>query len=628
MRRRRLTVLILLFLALALSGGAIFIANELAKQSTAANDAKADNTFICSGGKCDNGATFEQDCTYFSSDCTARGNAYCSSIGRKFASLNASNSCAPANNGGNQPPATGGVPANCQPYPKVAGQECNPGCGDLACDGSGPLGCNTCSNDGKSRCTLNPNLNKAAYNQACGIVVGDNPAPTVCSDDSSTSSAAVCRGQAINTNIDGVCRCTFVGTIGSGATAKANCACVAITQPPTTGGNTGGGTNTQGGGTGTTADGASCTTTAQCRPGAYCQGRENARKCQRPAPNQCPGNGTCTGYLAFKCTKLSATGECLDNPQTVASLAAGMAYSAGCGQVDQVCVGGDRNRQLCGEFIVQDNSCQPTIIVQQPICGSSCSNNSQCPTGMLCSGGSCTKPECVGNVCGPDAKCGTPIICGGNCNNNGQCPGGQTCSAGTCVLNTCLTPGNCTGNCQPNVCGNGVVNPGEQCNEPGLTCSASSTCNTSTCLCEAGRCGGTCTTDSQCPSGNTCNGGTCKLDFCLEGAGNCAADNCTPIGCGDQCAPGGLCPNGHTCQNGRCANNACLDGNCDADGCIALPRTNLFAPENRILLSMILIFMGVLIYKSGVSSRVVNYLNANLVNRRDTKKKKFEEELS
>ncbi len=612
MRRRRLTVLILLFLALALSGGAIFIANELAKQSTAPDDAAAGNTFICSGGRCDNGATFEQDCNYFNSDCTGRGNAYCTSIGRKFDKLNTSNSCAPVNNGGGQPPATDNT---CKT-------------GNNVCVGQAP-GTNI---QGVCTCTASG----AAGNCAC-IATGSTTA-THCSN---TSPASVCQNRPIgeqkNSAAGGKCSCSAVAgsTVSSQLIEGVNkgvapCNCIDIpgttpVNPPTTGG---GGTANQGGGTGTTPDLGSCTTTAQCLPGAYCQGRENAMKCQRPAPNQCPGGGTCTGYLAFKCTKLSATGECLDNPLTVSSLAAGLNHSAGCGQVDQVCNGGDRNRQLCGEFIVQDNSCQPTIIVQQPICGSTCSNNSQCPTGMLCSGGSCTKPECVGNVCGPDAKCGTPLVCGNNCNNNGQCPGGQTCSAGTCVLNTCLTPGNCTGNCQASACGDGAVNPGEQCNEPGLTCSASSTCNTSTCLCEAGRCGGTCTTDSQCPSGNTCSNGTCRLDYCLEGAGNCASDNCTPIGCGDQCAPGNLCPNGHTCSDGTCINDACVNGNCDADGCIALPRTNLFAPENRILLSMILIVMGLLIYKTGVSTRLVNYLNTNLINRRDTDKKKFEQKLS
>jgi hypothetical protein len=440
-----------------------------------------------------------------------------------------------------------------------------------------------------------------------------------------------CRGKDYNAEVslsDGSkCICTPTNN---------GCSCV-TSSPPNTGGNTGGGgTDAQGSGTGTTPDGAECSTTAQCLPGAYCQGRENARRCQRPTPNQCP-SGSCTGYLAFKCTELTATGECLSNPLTVSSLSAGLAHSAGCGQVDQVCVGGDRDRNLCGEFIIQDNSCTttppivvtpPPVVIQQPICGDSCSSSAQCPTGMVCNASKCTKTECVDNVCGPDASCGAPIICGQGCNTNGQCPTGQTCSAGTCVLNTCLTPGNCSGNCQAAACGDGTVNPGEQCNEPGLTCSASSTCNTSTCLCEPGRCGGTCASDSECPSGNTCNAGTCKLDFCLEGSGNCAADNCTVIGCGDQCAPGNLCPNGHTCQNGRCANNACLNGGCDADGCIALPRTNLFAPENRILLSMILISMGILIYKTGVSARVVNYLSTNLVNRRDTKKKKFEEELS
>ncbi|MDP3917431.1 MAG: hypothetical protein Q8Q42_04060 [Nanoarchaeota archaeon] len=71
------------------------------------------------------------------------------------------------------------------------------------------------------------------------------------------------------------------------------------------------------------------------------------------------------------------------------------------------------------------------------------------------------------------------------CNNDCRCiptviTGGQPSSSLTPVKNPFGTDGPIT---SPSTCGNGMRNPGEECNEPGLSCSREETCVISTCKC-------------------------------------------------------------------------------------------------------------------------------------------------
>lgn len=147
-----------------------------------------------------------------------------------------------------------------------------------------------------------------------------------------------------------------------------------------------------------------------CCGNGVCQGTHNNRRCedaQRPIDEFCTGGGSCTGYYGFRCNSLhtspSSSGQlvCEQNPSQIFTGAnarsQALAHAQGCGQIDQVCVGGDKQGQLCGEFSIINNSCgggggtpPPTQPSPQPSpqssptpppvlsCNSVCSTDAQC----------------------------------------------------------------------------------------------------------------------------------------------------------------------------------------------------------------------------------------------------------
>jgi cysteine-rich repeat protein len=66
-------------------------------------------------------------------------------------------------------------------------------------------------------------------------------------------------------------------------------------------------------------------------------------------------------------------------------------------------------------------------------------------------------------------------------------------------------------------CGNGVVDPGEECNEPGLTCGSGESCNNATCSCVYSPvCGnGILDPGEECDDGNNSNNDGCFNDCTL-----------------------------------------------------------------------------------------------------------------
>ncbi|HEY8205969.1 MAG TPA: proprotein convertase P-domain-containing protein [Myxococcaceae bacterium] len=149
--------------------------------------------------------------------------------------------------------------------------------------------------------------------------------------------------------------------------------------------------------------------------------------------------------------------------------------------------------------------------------------------------------------------------------------------------------------CPPAVCGNGILEPGEQCDDgaatggPGNCCTAG-TCQfgatTVTCRPAAGACdavetctgsSSVCPADGQLPNGASCNDGngcsvgdTCQNGTCTSGtpvicapsdqchvAGTCnpATGLCSNPAApnGTTCTDGSACTVGDTCQNGTCA---------------------------------------------------------------------------
>jgi cysteine-rich repeat protein len=162
---------------------------------------------------------------------------------------------------------------------------------------------------------------------------------------------------------------------------------------------------------------------------------------------------------------------------------------------------------------------------------------------------------------GNDGGNGNSPVCG-----NGVVEAGEQCDNGNSNGNT----GTCTLNCQNARCGDGFVQAGEQCDN------GSSNSNTGTCTqnCRNARCGdGILQPGEQCDNGSSnSNTGTCT-------------QNCRNARCGDGFVqPGEQCDNGSSnsntatctqnCRNARCGDGfvqpgeACDDGNTqNGDGC-------------------------------------------------------------
>ena len=161
------------------------------------------------------------------------------------------------------------------------------------------------------------------------------------------------------------------------------------------------------------------------------------------------------------------------------------------------------------------------------------------------------------------------------------------------------------------VCGNGGVEPGEDCDDGGTI---DGDCCSSSCAFESA--GSVCDDGDACTQNDTCDGsGRCTgppLD-CNDG-NLCTDDACDPAtGCTsipntDSCDDGDACTTPDTCAGGACAggppldcddNDPCTAESCDAltgcahdpiIGCVAVPT---LGPPAHLLLLMLLMFAGV-----------------------------------
>jgi len=137
-------------------------------------------------------------------------------------------------------------------------------------------------------------------------------------------------------------------------------------------------------------------------------------------------------------------------------------------------------------------------------------------------------------------------------------------------------------------CGNGVVDPGEDCDAGG---SSSGGCCTA--LCHFAAAGSTCSDGNACTIGDTCNStGTCSAGTAAvcNDSNSCTQDTCNPAtGCvynpaplnGASCSDGNACTTGETCSAGTCGGgttvvcndlNSCTQDTCNpASGCVYDP---------------------------------------------------------
>ena len=366
-------------------------------------------------------------------------------------------------------------------------------CVPFTCDGT--TGCHTtCTTD--ANCTA-PNT---CVNGSCG----KKPQGVTCSTATECNSGFCEQGVCCGAACTGLCRsCALPGTAGT-------CTTVGAGSDPL----------------GQCAD----TGATTCGRDGACDGAGN---CRVYASGTICGTATCTG------TTESGTRRC-----------------DGAG--------------ACGMAPVR--SCSPFRCGTGGTCPTTCTTNAQCVTDTFCIGGTCKKKaagtacaaatECGSGFCEQgvccDKACGSPCVA---CNLGGTMQG--TCSpvaAGQDPLNQCdPTPATGCGNngscdglgscqkfpsgtvCKAVECTGGAQTLASRCNGSG-TCVAGGTQSCAPFLCgTGGACKATCSTNTDCSTGNVCVGTSCGKK---------------PAGA--VCGAAGECASGF-CAQGVCCESVCTD---------------------------------------------------------------------
>ncbi|MFH1426079.1 MAG: DUF4215 domain-containing protein, partial [Candidatus Kerfeldbacteria bacterium] len=200
-----------------------------------------------------------------------------------------------------------------------------------------------------------------------------------------------------------------------------------------------------------------------------------------------------------------------------------------CDKYDDVCGDGDLDPgEECDDGNDDDDDgCSNECTIPNS-CDDTCTTEFGCANDLVCAGGSCrnnqctTEGDCICPACGDgtvdpgeecddgnntdgdgcSAQCTIPNSCDSTCTAEFGCANGLVCSDGSCRNSQCTTEGDCI--CP--ACGDGTVDPGEECddgnNTDGDGCSSSCTIPNS--------CNSTCTDDFGCGNGLTCSNGACR----------------------------------------------------------------------------------------------------------------------
>jgi hypothetical protein len=201
-----------------------------------------------------------------------------------------------------------------------------------------------------------------------------------------------------------------------------------------------------------------------------------------------------------------------------------------------------------------------------------CSSDAECDDGLACNG----VETCVDSMCQP----GTPVVCPDNsdpCDGSEFCSEvvggcshtGDPCGAGT----SCVKEGPEDYRCEPETCGNGSCDAGEDCTNCPGDCISGSGGGGDCSDCFKGVCDGNCHPRKDGPNCPDCAPTWCCGDGVCEGeenSGNCAIDCGAPPECGDGNCDAGedpcSCPD--DCGAPSPTETYCSDGvdnDCDGD---------------------------------------------------------------
>ncbi len=290
-----------------------------------------------------------------------------------------------------------------------------------------------------------------------------------------------------------------------------------------------------------------------------CVSTDPARNCASADP--CVGDGTCND-ASHTCT-------------------AGTSVQDGspCGSA-QICVGGNCVAQQCGDgFVSAGEDCDfgPGANTAgsgcEPTCVFSCTTSpDSCDDGNPCNG-----TEACAQVSGPNGTSGQACVPGTPLADNTTCGVGSYCKAGVCTAA---------------VCGNGTVEPGEQCDDGNpvngdgcdtdctYSCvTASTDCTSTAPACDMWQCNSTSHTceavtdpsknGTSCPGGTgyTCKNGTCSAPAAVCGNGVKETGEACDLGAANGTGQG--CSS--SCQLDCTTNADCADANvCDGtETCVA-----------------------------------------------------------
>jgi hypothetical protein len=266
----------------------------------------------------------------------------------------------------------------------------------------------------------------------------------------------------------------------------------------------------------------SCSCPYQCGTGTSCTALGCVATCNPTAANPgCPDGTTCRANAGS-----TTTGLCLGPRETAPSVTT-CACSATADCASHQTAGG------------------PTLICRSGECAPGCSSAADCEAGQVCRDGACspgtpacdathacqTGFECIGGECRPSATA---------CQFSSECGAGYVCVNQQCV-HACDATHPCTGS---SACG-----PDGFCHEvfpPPSRCVVNADCSGANNVCIDGTCWQGCAIDADCPTGDYCNGGVCRLD-----------DRPNPA-----CGTGRPCAAGSVCHNGACRSPCTMDAEC------------------------------------------------------------------